>query len=382
MKKKIFLFAAVVGLFVLLTGCRQATADTTLKFTDKNGAGTKTITFTIPQDGETVITQKEELDNQGRVQYDFEIYNNSTYFPKGYQAFADFVVSKLPDNGYTATVREDAKNVYIDFTYSFTSYADYAKKTKELTGDRWEEGNMVDPQLYVKKITDEADANFGRYEVVFAESKYLAKISVYKLLEIGFCDEAVQQGVFAPFGDCFENPDCKKMYKDTYATEPFVDFCITQFMAKPDNVLDDKTIGRTYIMEDGEPYEENLGEDGMITFYLTEAEAASLGITETAEMPDSLGKTPSGRKNPPLLDEEGNVVMKKNNEGKMVEVCVFEQYAPQSNSSLLIIIIVAAVVVAAAVVVVAVIIKKRNDEYDDDDDDEDDDEDEDEDDEE
>lgn len=371
MKKKLLLFAAAIGLFVLLTGCQGATVDSTLEFTDKSGAGTKTITFVIPQDGETVITTADELDEQGRTKYEYTIYNNSTYFPKGYQAFADFVVSKLPANGYTATVREDTQYVYIDFAYSFTSFADYAKKTKDLMGERWEKGEFVDPQLYVTKIEDTEDVNYGKYQLTFAESKHLTNACLYNLLEVGFCWEAVEQGVYAPFGDAFENPDCKDMYRDYYATNGFNNFAITYFMGVPGNVCSDSA-NRVYKFEDVE-YEELRGGDGMISLYITEAEATTLGITVTDPMPETLGKTPTKPQTPMETDEEGNVVQYKNGDGKMEDKCIFINCIPQSNSSLIVIIIVAVVVVAAAVVVVAIIMKKRNDEYDDDDDDEDDD---------
>lgn len=378
MKKKLLLFAAAIGLFVLLTGCQSATVEANLEFTDKSGAGSKTITFVIPQDGETVVTTKDELDDQGRTQYEYAIYNNSTYFPKGYQAFADFVVSKLPENGYTATVREDAQYVYIDFAYSFTSFADYAKKTKDLMGERWEKGAFVDPQLYVTKVEDEESVNFGKYELTFAESKHLTNACVYNLLEIGICDEAVQQGIYAPFGNAFENPDCKDMYRDYYATNGFNNFAITYFMGVPGNVCAESA-DRTYKFEDVE-YEELQGNDGMISIYITEAEANSLGITVTDPMPAILGKTTVKAQTPMEVDEEGNVVQYKNGDGNMEDKCVFIKYIPQSNTTLIVIIVVAVVVVAAAVVVVAIIMKKKNDEYDDDDDDEEDDEDEDEDD--
>lgn len=370
MKKKIFLLAAVTGLFLLLTGCVGSKTTSTLEFTDKNGAGTKTIVFEIPQDAETVVEVKENDD--GTTTTDYTIYNNSSYFPKGYEAFADWVISQLPDKGYTYTIdKSDASNIYLNFTYSFTSFADYAEKTKALVGDeRWTYSEFVDPQLYVTKVEDPADSNYGKIKLTFAESHYLTAACVNTILEVGFSEAAVEAGVFAPFGDVATNPDAKAKYKDANTTDTWRQYCINTYMAQPDNVCDDESGPRTYIFE-GETHVENQGKDGMISLYVEDDGTWTL----TDPMPEILGKKGIEARNPKVLDENGDPV--KNEYGG--DMSPFEVYAPEDGASWIIIVVIIAVVAVAAVVVIAVIIKKRNDEYEDDDEDDEDEDDEDED---
>ena len=355
MKKKIFLLAAALGLFMLLTGCVQATTESTLEFTDLNGAGTKTIVFLIPQDGETVV--ETGTNDEGETTYEYTIYNNSSYFPQGYEAFAEWIIAQLPDNGYTYSIdKSDASNIKLSFSYSFTSFEDYTAKTKALMGDeRWEASKFVEPQLYVSKVEDESDDNYGKLKITYAESRYMNSSCVSRILEIGFSVEAAEAGVFAPYGDCFENGDCKNMYRDNAADgESFREYADVQFLAQPSNVCDVKG-DRTYILN-GATYTEKLGEDGQVSIYVEDDGTWQV----TDPIPDSLG-TIANANSPqdPTIEVDGE------------EVSALTRFAPEGIATWVIIVIVAAVVVVAAVIIIAVVVKKKNDSYEDDDEDED-----------
>ena len=152
MKKKLFLVVTILGLFFLLTGCVGAQTGSSMVITSLEGAGTKTITVTIEKDR----ASEQDVDANGNPKYyedgtpSMKVYNNGTYFPKGYQAVVDFIQAKIPEEvGMTITLDEtsNTQQAYIRLEYSFTSFADYTQKTKLLVGeDVWQQSAFVDPQ--------------------------------------------------------------------------------------------------------------------------------------------------------------------------------------------------------------------------------------------
>ena len=174
MKKKISLLVAALSLLLILTSCVESKTTSALTLSSLEGAGTKTITFSIPKDAPTKTETKTNDD--GSISTEYTIYNNSTYFPKGYGAFADWVIAQLPaEDGFRYEIDEsDAENVLINFSYDFTSFEDYAKKTKDLMGEeRWNASSFMNPQVVVTEIKDPSDSNYGKLRVKFVESNYM-----------------------------------------------------------------------------------------------------------------------------------------------------------------------------------------------------------------
>lgn len=260
--KNLVLLLAVLAVAFLLAGCEKADVTSTLVITNDAGAGHKTITFAIPADRETVV----DTGTNNGVEY--HIYNNSTYFPKGYEAFCDWILARLPDKGYTYEIREeDASFVYIDVKYSFDSFEEYAQKTRALMGEeRWDKCDFFTPGLLVSRVEDPGDNNYGRIRVTFAESKYMTAGCADRLMEIGICQEAVDEGVLAPYGDSFKNKDCRQMFIDYDPSEDtFEEFAKVYYLAKPGEVCNN--VGdRTFVYGDV-TYTEKLGNDAMVSVY-------------------------------------------------------------------------------------------------------------------
>lgn len=275
MTKKFLLFLSALGLFFLLTGCEKADVTSTLILTDATGAGRKTITFAIPADRDTDVQPGR---NNG---VEYHIYNNSTYFPKGYAAFCDWILARLPDNGYTYEIREDdAGFVYIDVSYSFSSFEEYVQKTRALMGEeRWDKCKFTTPGLFVTRVNDPTDDNYGKIRVTFAESRYITSGCVSRLMEIGICQEAVDEGILVPYGDSFNNSDCRQMFIDYKPSEDtFAAFADVYYLAKPDGICNN--VGdRTYVYGDAS-YTEKLGNDGMVSIYCEDD--GSFALTDPA----------------------------------------------------------------------------------------------------
>ncbi len=276
MKKKLLLMLATVALVLVITGCEKADVTSVLTVTDLSGKGEKIITFAIPADRDTEVVSGT---NNG---VEYHIYNNSTYFPKGYKAFCDFVMSKLPDKGYTYRVREDnASYVYIDLSYSFDSFDEYVEKTKALMGeDRWEKGKFTTPGFYVTKVEDPLSDRYGDLCVTLGESRYITSGCVWRLCELAICQEAVDAGVLTPYGDAFKNKDCKQMFIDyDPAEDTFQAFADVYYLARPGEVCNNVS-SRTYTYLD-HTYTEELGDDAALSFYVSEGD----GYTVTDPAP-------------------------------------------------------------------------------------------------
>lgn len=286
MVKKLLLILVSLGVLLLLSGCVSATCTSSLVIENPEGSGTRTMTFKIHKDKESVFYAKQKSNGELDIT-DFTIYNNSTYFPKGYKAFADYVASQLPNEGYTVAVDEsDGNYVKITLSYSFASFEEYTEKTKALMGeDKWEEGSFVAPQLYVSRITNEESENYGKLALTFAESVGIGHTIMAELVELGFSTAAVEAGVLSPFGDSFINPDCRFVYEDfTYPlsdSSSFRDYAV-RFLALPSQVCNMSSSGY-YSFMGKEPT--RISDGVQITCYVEDDGSYQL----TYPIPDILG---------------------------------------------------------------------------------------------
>jgi len=403
MKKKILALLVAVAIIVAMASCAGATITTNLTVNSMEGAGTKTISFKIHKDAETV--HEENTKDDGTIEHVFTIYNNSTYFPKGYAAFMDWYIGTLPAADkfyYDIDETSDPDYLFINFKYDFTTYADYAKKTRDLVGEaRWTKSEFVDPQLIAFKVEDPLDDHYGMIELVFVESHFLTQACVSTMLENAISQAAIDAGVYSPYGDCGSNPDCKEDYNlnkgtnDDGTEQSFKDFADVHYRGVCGNVSDvtgnptytftpfndEYTETRAadalrvfYVPDDGTytltdvtpflPEGETEGKfycDGEYLYALTAKEEA---VGEDAAWIDGfkktkivLGKKPTDRAE--LEDGEEFGVL----EGKNLGIA--------ANFPWLIVGIAGGVVVVAAVVVIiAVVVKKKNEAADDDDEDE------------
>ncbi len=401
MKKKLSLLMTALALFLVLTGCVGGEATSKVTFSSLEGAGTKTIEFAIPQDAATEVT--EGTNDEGEITHEYTIYNNSSYFPQGYKAFADFVVGKLPaEDGFRVEVDEsNPSDVIIRFSYDFTSFEDYAKKTKDMMGEeRWNASSFVAPQVVVTEVKDPADDNFGKLKVTYVESHYMTASSICRLLELGFTAEAAEAGVFAPYGNAYKNADAAAKFKESGEDEKDEHYD-TWHLANPSAVCEPSG-DRTYVFNGVEVVEAG-GLDGMVSFYADPSEGKWTVTDVAAFLKD--GQTGdelyAGEDGLYVLTKKADVaedaawsldnytktlvMLGTKNAGaqdaKAGEEGDLRAFRPTSSfPTWIIFVIIGVVVAAAAVVVVAVILKKRDadDEDDDEDEDEDDDEDEDE----
>lgn len=281
--KKLLLILVSLGVLLLLSGCVSATCTSSLVIENPEGGGTRTMTFKIHKDKESVFYAKQKSNGELDIT-DFTIYNNSTYFPKGYKAFADYVASQLPNEGYTVAVDEsDGDYVKITLSYSFASFEEYTEKTKALMGeDKWEEGAFVAPQLYVSRITNEESENYGKLALTFAESVGIGHAIMAELVELGFSTAAVEAGVLSPFGDSFINPDCRFVYEANVGTDyPFRDYAV-RFLALPSQVCNMSSSGY-YSFMGKEPT--RISDSVQITCYVEDDGSYQL----TYPIPDILG---------------------------------------------------------------------------------------------
>ncbi len=394
MKKRIIAAVLAIGLVVTMlvafTGCQTATSSSMMTITSLEGAGTRTFTFQIAADKEAVANDPDE---NGVVTY--QTFNNSTYFPLGYQAMCDYIEEKLGSD-YTVTVDESAVDyVYINLTYSFTNIEDYVAKTKALvTEERWTKSKFADPKIYVERLdetyfeTEEAESvvseatedtasdatedtasvaeeaeeeeverrsldtdagNEGKIRYTFVESKFIASAVCIRLCELVATQEAVDAGVFAPYGDSKKNKYCVEEDFDLWN------------LAFPSNILD-TSCTRSYKFMDYE-YEETKGLDGIIAWYVDDN-----GQELTEPLPAgtlSLGSKPGWT--------ISDYLEYQNDE----ETDYYTNLSSDVPVGLIIGIIAAVVVVGVVVVVVIAVVKKKqddDDEYEDDDDEDDEDE--------
>lgn len=282
--KKLLLILVSLGVLLLLSGCVSATCTSSLVIENPEGSGTRTMTFKIHKDKESVFYAKQKSNGELDIT-DFTIYNNSTYFPKGYKAFADYVASQLPNEGYRVAVDEsDGDYVKITLSYSFASFEEYTEKTKALMGeDKWEEGAFVAPQLYVSRITNEESENYGKLALTFAESVGIGHAIMAELVELGFSTAAVEAGVLSPFGDSFINPDCRFIYEEEVGNTdyPFRDYAM-KFLALPSQVCNMSSSGY-YSFMGKEPT--RISNSVQITCYVEDDGSYQL----TYPIPDILG---------------------------------------------------------------------------------------------
>lgn len=374
MKKRILAAVLAIGILAVMlvsfTSCQQATSSSLMTITSLEGAGSRTFTFKIAADKEPVA---KDPDENGVVTYD--TFNNSTYFPQGYQALCDYVATKLGSD-YSVTLDDSAVDYYyINLTYSFTNIADYIAKTKALmTEERWTKCKFTDPTIYIERLDstyfseepavdengekldrrslDTDVGNEGKIRYTFVESKFISTAVAMRLCELVACQDAVDAGVFAPYGDSKKNSYCVEGDFDTWN------------LAFPDNILD-TSVTRSYKFMDYE-YEETKGLDGMIAWYVDDN---GQEVTEPLKSGSlSLGSKP-GWSISGYLDYHN------------AEDTDYYNLPADTPWGLIIGIIVAAVVVIGGVIVAIAIIKKKkdeDDEYEDDDDDDDEDDDEDE----
>lgn len=397
MKRRIIavlaMVAVIASLLVGFTGCMQATPTSTMTITSLEGAGERSFVFAIPADKDAVANDPDE---DGWVGY--SVYNNSSYFPQGYQALADYLMQKLGSD-YKITVDESGvDNVLITLTYSFTSVADYTAKTKALvTEKRWTDCKFKDPAIYIEKIdenyveeeesvvstesteatesTDDTEAtestesaveeekeekldlylletdaqHIGDLRYTFVESKFISSAVCIALTELVACQDAVDAGVFAPYGDSKKNEFCKPKNPEEHDLYN---------LAFPSNILTTNAAARTYTFMDV-TYEETQGGDGIIACYVADEGQATTDPLSGGRL--SLGSKPQ-------------YTIKDYLEYQNAEDTEYYTNLPGSGLGLgLILGIVGGVVgVAAIVVVVIAVIKKKNaddDDYEDDDDD-------------
>ena len=406
MKKKLLALCLALATIVIMASCARAEVTTNLTIKSMEGAGTKTISFKIHKDADTVI--EETTNEDGTVQRSYTIYNNSTYFPKGYAAFMDWYIGTLPAEDkfyYEIDEASDPDYLFINFKYDFTTYEDYAKKTRHLAGEeRWTKSAFVDPQLFVYKVEDPLDVHYNDLAIIYGESNFTTQACVSTMLENAISQAAVDAGVYAPYGDAGDNPDCKANYKDnhgisdeTKVDETFKEYADVQYHGVPSNVSA-ITGNATYVFEPfNDEYTETKAGDAMRMFYVPDdgtytltdvtpflPEGATEGklycdgsylyvLTANEEEPAedaawidgfTKKKITLGKKTTDRVDPEGEFGVL---EGKNLGL------GGGKFPWLIVGIAGGVVVIAAVIVIVAVVLKKKNEA---DDDDEDDDEDE------
>ena len=206
MKKKLLALLLVLSVCLTLASCMQVETESYLLLTDLSGRGARVFTFYIPKDRETVV------DENGT----YSIYNNSTYFPQGLEAFMEWTLARMPEGDFTYSIDETNEPEYtlVHVSYTFSSFEEYVQKTRLLVGEeRWTKAKYIDPQCFVYEVADPSDEHYGMTAVTYAESHFIAKACMNSMLEFALCKEAVDAGVYAPYGDSFENPDCRAQYE-------------------------------------------------------------------------------------------------------------------------------------------------------------------------
>ena len=378
MKKKLLALFTALLLTVVFCSCEKANVTSEVVITSEAGAGTRTIVFSFPEDKKTEI----ETDANGGMNY--HIYNNETYFPKGVEAFANFIAERLPkEGGYTFETRLSATSeIEIAVSYSFANFDEYAKKTKLLMGaERWEKASFATPQVFVTRVNDPADADFGKLRVTYAESHYFTAACVAGIMEVGFCQEAVDAGLLLPYGDSFDNPDCRQMFIDYKPSEKtFEAFADVYYLTGADRACEETVKERRYTYLD-QTFTTVRGDEGLVSFCVLDD-----GTKTLTDPTPWLG----GKEGELYVDAEGvwaltlkegveddgvwslddfdktKVVLGK----KAPSAAEATLTAPKKAKSPLVWIIVGALAAAVAAAVIVVVIKKRSAEEEDDEDDE------------